>query len=263
MTAADTEAEPSRLLVQLSTATYEAYNSWGGDSLYPGGEIVGATGTTQGVEVSFDRPYKTRTGAGQLFSRDLAAVQFVEREGYDASYTTGPAIDANPTQILGHKMLLDIGHSEYWSQATADAFRRARDEGTNLAFLSSNTMVWRVRYEGHRMVGYKEHAASDPDNSDPTGLMPLAGAPITGTAWQQCVTPRVAGSDRTTYHYYPWRPSASLEPGWLFEGTGLTSSSLVHGIVGYEPDRTVTASPPNVQVIGSGNTLCQPGGPLL
>jgi hypothetical protein len=262
---AATEAEPSHLLVQISTATYEAYNSWGGNSLYPGGEPVAASGSTQGVEVSFDRPYKTRTGAGQLFSRDLAAVQFVEREGYDASYTTGPSIDANPTQALGHKMLLDVGHSEYWSQRNADAFRRARDEGTNLAFLSSNTMVWRVRYEGHRMVGYKEHASSDPNKSEPTGLMPLGGAPITGTAWQECVTPRAAprGSGRTTYHYYPWRPSASLEPDWLFEDTGLTPSSLVHGIVGYEPDRTSTASPPNVQVVGSGNTLCQPGGPLL
>jgi hypothetical protein len=261
---AATEAEPSRLLVQLSTATYEAYNSWGGDSLYPGGEPVGVTGTTQGVEVSFDRPYKTRTGAGQLFSRDLAAVQFVEREGYDASYTTGPSLDANPTQALGHKMLLDVGHSEYWSQRTADAFRRARDEGTNLAFLSSNTMVWRVRFEGHRMVGYKEHASLDPNKTEPTGLMPLSGAPISGTAWQECVTPRVdPGSGRTTYHYYPWRPSASLQPDWLFADTGLTPSSLVRGIVGYEPDRTVPASPPGIQVVGSGNTLCQSGGPVL
>jgi hypothetical protein len=262
---AATEAKPSPLLVQLSTATYEAYNGWGGNSLYPGGDLVGITGTTQGVEVSFDRPYKTRTGAGQLFSRDLAAVQFVEREGYDATYTTGPSIDANPAQALGHKMLLDVGHSEYWSQRTADAFQRARDSGTNLAFLSSNTMVWRVRYEGHRMVGYKEHASLDPNRTEPTGLMPLAGAPITGTAWQQCVTPRAAprGSGRTSYHYYPWRPSASLQPDWLFKDTGLTPSSLVRGIVGYEPDRTVPASPPGTQVVGSGNTLCQGGGPVL
>jgi hypothetical protein len=258
------EAEPSPLLVQLSTATYEAYNGWGGNSLYPGGDPVAVTGTTQGVEVSFDRPYKTRTGAGQLFSRDFSAVQFVEREGYRATYTTGPSIDANPAQALGHKMLLDVGHSEYWSQRTADAFRHARDSGTNLAFLSSNTMVWRVRYEGHRMVGYKEHATLDPNKTEPTGLMPLGGAPVTGTAWQECVTPRVApGSGRTTYHYYPWRPSASLQPDWLFEGTGLTPSSLVHGIVGYEPDRTSPSSPPGVEVVGSGNTLCQPGGPLL
>ena len=39
---------PRPLLAQLASATYQAYNAWGGDSLYPGGRPVGVTGTTQG-----------------------------------------------------------------------------------------------------------------------------------------------------------------------------------------------------------------------
>jgi hypothetical protein len=254
---------PRPLLVQLSTATYQAYNGWGGNSLYPSARLVGVTGTTQGVKVSFDRPYKSHTGAGQLFTRDIAMIRFVEREGYDASYTTNPSVDANPAQVLGHRMLLDVGHSEYWSQRNADAFRRARDAGTNLAFLASNTMAWRVRYEagGHRMIGYKEYVAADPDQALPSGLFPFGGAPLTGTAWQLCVTPRYIGASRPTYHYYPWKPGATLQPEWLFHDTGLTPASLVNGIVGYEPDRTTPASPAGVQVVGSGTTLCQNGGP--
>jgi hypothetical protein len=254
---------PRPLLVQLSTATYQAYNSWGGNSLYPSNQLVGVTGTTQGVEVSFDRPYKTSTGAGQLFTRDLAAIRFLEQEGYDASYTTNPSVDANPAQVLGHRMLLDVGHSEYWSQRNADAFRRARDAGTNLAFLASNTMAWRVRYSGggHRMTAYKEYVGADPDQTLPSGLFPFGGAPLTGTAWQLCVTPRYLGTGRPTYHYYPWKPSAALQPEWLFQDTGLTATSEVNGIVGYEPDGTTSASPPGVQVVGSGTTLCQNGGP--
>jgi hypothetical protein len=258
-------AQPRPLLVQLPTATYQAYNDWGGNSLYPGSLLVGVTGTTQGVEVSFDRPYKTLTGAGQLFDRDLAMIRFVEREGYDASYTTGSSIDTNPAQALGHKMLLDFGHSEYWSQRQIDAFRRARDAGTNLAFLSSNTMVWRVRFglNGRRIVGYKEHVAADPDKTLPSGLTPFSGAPLTGTAWAQCVTPRYLNGTQThpTYHYYAWKPAAAMQPDWLFHDTGLTSSSLVSGIVGYEPDQTTSASPAGTQVVGSGSTLCQHGGP--
>jgi hypothetical protein len=266
-------ARPRPLLVQLSTATYEAYNSWGGDSLYPGGRPVGVTGTTQGVEVSLDRPYKTVTGAGQLFARDIAMIRFLEREGYDASYTTNPSVDANPGQTLGHKMLLDVGHSEYWSQRSADAFRRARDSGTNLAFLASNTMAWRVRYAAathgsseagqpaHRIVAYKEHAASDPDQTLPSGLFPMGGAPITGTGWQLCVTPRYLGGGHPTYHYYPWKPTPTLQPDWLFRGTGLTAASEVKGIVGYEPDRTTPASPSGVQIVGTGTTLCEHHGP--
>ena len=30
-------AHPAPLLVEIPTASYEAYNAWGGDSLYPGG----------------------------------------------------------------------------------------------------------------------------------------------------------------------------------------------------------------------------------
>ena len=84
-------------------------------------------------------------------------VRFVEREGYDGSYTTDSSVDTRPAQVEGHRMLLDIGHSEYWSGRAADAWRRARDGGTNLAFLASNTMAWRVRYAGagHRIVAYK------------------------------------------------------------------------------------------------------------
>jgi hypothetical protein len=257
-------ARPRPLLVQLSTATYQAYNGWGGNSLYPSAQLVGLTGTTQGVAVSFDRPYKTRTGAGQLFTRDIAMIRFLEREGYDASYTTNPSVDANPAQVLGHRMLLDIGHSEYWSQRNADAFKRARDAGTHLAFLASNTMAWRVRYEagGHRMIGYKEYVGADPDQTLASGPFPFGGAPLAGTAWQQCVTPRYLGTSHPTYHYYPWQPNAALQPEWLFRDTGLTATSQVEGIVGYEPDRTTVSSPPGVQLVGGGSTLCQSGGPL-
>ena len=62
-------ARPQPLLAQLPTATYDAYNRWRGDSLYPGGaNRIGVTGTTQGVAVSYDRPYDGVTGAGQFFS---------------------------------------------------------------------------------------------------------------------------------------------------------------------------------------------------
>jgi hypothetical protein len=272
-------ARTTPLLAQLPTATYEAYNDWGGDSLYPGGRgRVGITGTHQGVEVSYDRPYATVTGAGRFFAGDVAMVRFLEREGYDVSYTTDPSVEVDPGQLRGHRVLLDVGHSEYWSQGAANAFARARDSGTNLAFLASNTMAWLVRYgqatrasseagsPGHRIIAYKEHAALDPDRRVPTGLFPRGGAPITGTAWGRCVTPRYRLAEQLagqpTYHYYAWRPGPSLGPPWLFRGTGFTSLSEVRGIVGYEVDRSTLDSPPGIQVVGSGTTPCLGGRPL-
>jgi N,N-dimethylformamidase beta subunit-like protein len=263
------------LLVQISTATYQAYNTWGGDSLYPGGRPVGVTGSGQGVEVSYDRPYATVTGAGQFFTRDVAMVRFLEREGYDAAYTTNASIELRPQQVLGRRMLLDVGHSEYWSQRAADAFRRARDAGTNLAFLASNTLAWRVRYgaatgassergsAGHRIVAYKEHVASDPQPRPPSGLFPRGGAPLTGTAWEQCVTPRYPAVGRSINHYYAWRPTKALAPDWLLRGTGFAPGAKVDGIVGYELDRTTPASPSGVQVVGGGQGPCQGDRPPL
>ena len=138
---------PQPLLAQLPTATYEAYNGWGGDSLYPGGaERVGVTGTTQGVAVSYDRPYDSVTGAGQFFDRDVAMVRFLERYDLRVSYTTSESVDSDPSQLTGHRGLIDFGHSEYWSQRQENAFARARDAGTSLLFFGSDTLGWRVRY---------------------------------------------------------------------------------------------------------------------
>jgi len=263
-------AHPSRLLVVISTATYEAYNSWGGDSLYPGGRRVGVTGSTQGVEVSYDRPYASQTGAGQFFIREVAAVRFLERHGYPVSYTTSESLDGDPGQARGARALMDVGHSEYWSAREEQAFLRARAAGTSLLFLSSDTLAWRVRFarataassqagEGdHVMVAYKELAARDPDRSEPSGLFPLGGAPLVGSAYDGCITPRLAQLGPPVYRYYPWAPAPSLRPAWLFAHTGVSASTRIPGIVGYELDQLTPFAPPGTRVVGTGTGVpCQ------
>jgi hypothetical protein len=264
-------ARAPRLHVEIPTATYEAYNAWGGDSLYPGGsKRVGVTGTDQGVEVSYDRPYESQTGAGQFFIRDVAMVRFLERYGYPVGYTTIESIDAHPAQVLGPthpRALMDVGHSEYWSAGDERAFATARDRGTSLIFISSDTLAWRVRFAAataassqagepdHRIVAYKEFAARDPDRAQPTGLFPGGGAGLTGSAYDGCITPRVAVPGPPVYRYYSWRPSPSLRPSWLFAGTGVTATTSIPGIVGYELDERTPATPPGAQLIGTGSNV--------
>jgi hypothetical protein len=269
-------ARPARLLVELPTATWEAYNGWGGDSLYPGGrDRVGVSGSSQGVEVSYDRPYDSQTGAGQFFLREVAIVRFLEHYGYPVAYTTIDSIDRDPAQVRGARALMDVGHSEYWSAADALAFQRARDRGTSLIFISSDTMAWRVRFArastassqagepGHRIIAYKQWAAGDPDRVAPSGPFPLGGAPLVGSAYDGCISPRVAGPGPAVYRYYPWRPSLSLTPRWLFAGTRLTAAASVPGIVGYELDQRSPATPLGTQLIGAGAGVpCMPGSQL-
>jgi hypothetical protein len=256
-------AGPTPLLVEIPTASYEAYNAWGGDSLYPGGsKPVGLTGTSQGVEVSYDRPYDSQTGAGQFFVREVAMVRFLERYGYPASYTTIDSIDRNPSQVDGTRALIDAGHSEYWSESDKRAFTRARENGTSLLFVSSDTMAWRVRFApasaassqagepDHTIIAYKENAALDPNRSEPSGLFPLGGADLVGSAYNGCITPRVARPGPPVYRYYAWIPSPALQPPWLFAGTGVTAATRIPGIVGYELGQTTAATSPGTLVVG-------------
>jgi hypothetical protein len=260
---------PQPLLAQLPTSTYEAYNAWGGDSLYPGGtDRVGTTGTTQGVEVSYDRPYDSVTGAGQFFARDVAMIRFLERYGYPVSYTTSESVDTDPGQLAGHRALIDFGHSEYWSARQETAFARALNAGTSLLFFGSDTLAWRVRYEpataasseagrpGHVIAAYKEHAAQDADRSNPTGIFTDRGARLADSAYLGCITPRIRQPGPPTYLYYPWAPAQDLQPAWLFAGTGITAATRIAGIVGYELDQLTPFSPPGTQLVGSGAAPC-------
>ncbi|MGH2882094.1 MAG: N,N-dimethylformamidase beta subunit family domain-containing protein, partial [Solirubrobacteraceae bacterium] len=260
---------PQPLLAQLPTATYEAYNGWGGDSLYPGGaDRVGVTGTTQGVAVSYDRPYDGVTGAGQFFARDVAMVRFLERYDYPVSYTTSESVDSNPSQLMGHRGLIDFGHSEYWSQRQENGFARARDAGTSLLFLGSDTLGWRVRYAaagpasseagrpGHVIIAYKEHASRDPNRSDPTGPFPNRGVELADSAYLGCTTPRVKEPGPSTYRYYAWSPAPGLQPSWLFARTGIRAATRIPGIVGYELDERTPLTPAGTRLAGSGAAPC-------
>jgi hypothetical protein len=257
------------LLAQLPSSTYEAYNAWGGDSLYPGGnDVVGVTHTFQGIEVSYDRPYDSVTGAGQFFARDVAFVRFIERYGYPISYTDSESVDEDPGQDLGHRALIDFGHSEYWSLRQRQAFAAALAAGTSLLFLGSDTLAWRVRYEpataassetgppGHVIVAYKEEAELDPDHADPTGIFPDRGAGLSGSAYLGCIDPRLDQPGPPTYHYYPWSPSPSLQPSWLFARTGITAATRLPGIVGYELDQETAATPTGTELVGGGVAPC-------
>jgi hypothetical protein len=65
---------------QASFTTYQAYNAWGGFSLYDG--------SPPAVEVSFDRPFLEGNGAGHYFRYEHFFVTWAESRGYDLTYVT-------------------------------------------------------------------------------------------------------------------------------------------------------------------------------
>jgi hypothetical protein len=148
----------SPILVQVPVNTWQAYNPWGGKSLYP----FSSTDLAPAQRVSFDRPLAyTAQGA---FDWEYNFVRWVEHEGYDVSYQTDVDTDAHPESLLEHRLVVADGHDEYWTKRMRDAFDAARDAGTNLALTDSNASYWQVRYEdgGRTIVGYKD-SAPDPE----------------------------------------------------------------------------------------------------
>ena len=154
----DSPTRHSQILVQVPVNTWQAYNPWGGKSLYP----FNSTDLAPAVRVSFDRPLAF-TAQGP-FDWEVNLVRFLEHEGYDLSYQTNLETDLRPESLLEHRLVIVAGHDEYWSKRMRDAFDAARAAGTNLAFMNSNAAYWQIRYEdgGRTIVGYKE-AAPDPE----------------------------------------------------------------------------------------------------
>lgn len=139
--------EPERgsdILVQFADTTWQAYNDYGGNSLY--------TGHPRGraFKVSYNRPFVTRGneyGRTFFWATSYPIVRWLEANGYDVTYTTGIDSDRDGASLLRHRVFMSVGHDEYWSERQRANVEAARDAGVHLAFLTGNTMFWRTRWE--------------------------------------------------------------------------------------------------------------------
>jgi hypothetical protein len=230
--------EHSAILVQAAVNTWQAYNRWGGMSLYknPAGKSCKGVCT----HVSFDRPYDTKTQ--NMWNYEVPLVHFLEQHGYDVSYTTDVDSDINPGELLGHRLVIVAGHDEYWTKTIRDAFDRARALGTNLAFLGADIGYWQMRYQDdHRTIVEYRSPTLDPE-PDPA-LKTIRFRSLT-PARPECELEGVeyaegggqAESIGGPYDYSA-NPAALSDP-W-FANTGFTASSILRGLVGYEWDQVV------------------------
>src|SRR5439155_3008947 len=77
----------ARTVLVIPMTTWQAYNRWGGRSLYRGPGRATCACSTRSRAVTFDRPYSW-PGAGNLFSGELQVVQLLESHGVDVGYAT-------------------------------------------------------------------------------------------------------------------------------------------------------------------------------
>jgi hypothetical protein len=265
------EGDRAPILLVLSTSTWNAYNDWGGPSLYTGG-----------TRVSFERPlargFLTKpeparrkmqpepdrealwffrwaeplglsvwSGGAGWWNWERPFLAWAEREGFAIDVAISQDLVGRPEVLDGHALFLSVGHDEYWSWEMRDALDGFVAGGGNAAIFSGNTCFWQVRFgdDLRGMTCFKYRVDEDP---------------VLGTAEERLLTGpwsdgRVGRPETSTIgltftrggysRYGLGVPGASGAytvscPGhWVFEGTGLAygdALGLDDSIVAYEVD---------------------------
>ncbi|MDQ3293375.1 MAG: hypothetical protein M3527_02840 [Actinomycetota bacterium] len=275
----------ARILLVLSTNTWHAYNDFGGTNLYAGATQVAlrrpmARGYLHkppgaGRRVTSVHPPDPHIAAhvGYLRLNHLSAwagsagwpdwelpfVEWAEREGYALDVATNADLEEHPGLLddhdgAGYRLVLSVGHDEYWSGPMRDTVEAFIARGGNVAFFSGNTAFWQVRLEGRPddgpgpasvMVGYKGHFRHDPVHetdraAELTSMWSdhLLGRPeneMTGVSFARGGYHRIgkrvtAGAGGYTVH---------RADHWIFEGTDLDYGDVLGAAtttVGYECD---------------------------
>jgi hypothetical protein len=251
---------PGRALFVLATNTWNAYNNWGGRSLYTGGK-----------EVSFQRPwgrgmlvrpevdredrkspprrpgeqpdvdgdlYQTfryehgfpgYLGSAGWFTYERRFAEWADRADLKLDYAISSDLEQVAGITDGYRLVIGAGHDEYWSAAGRETIERFVAGGGNYASFSGNTMFWRVRLErgGTSMVCHKytAHATDPVVTEDPTAMTGMWADPVVGR------TERGLLGAASMYGLYARFGQATPRgvPGfvvyrpdhWLLDGTGL------------------------------------------
>jgi hypothetical protein len=243
---------------QASVTTYQAYNSYGGLSLYDGSPAA--------VEVSFDRPYAQGNGSGQYLRYEDGFVKWAEQRGFDLTYLTNVDVDRDPSLLLGQKLFLSVGHDEYWSRREREGVDAALASGTNLAFFSADSAYWQIRLEPSRDDGRPQRTEvcwkKRADAQDP-----MRGTLLETTQWR---LPPVSQPENGLIGvlFTAWEKTQPVvdwivqgASAWPYEGTGVKDGDAIPGIVGYESDRRGDngADPPGLTLLARSPVVDQNG----
>ena len=243
----------SDLLFQTSDTTWQAYNDYGGNSLYSGWPVKRA------YKVSYNRPFVTRGNQyarAWLFGAEYPMIRWLEANGYSVSYAAGADTERRGGELLKHRVFLSVGHDEYWSAGQRTNVEAARAAGVHLAFFSGNEVFWKTHWENsiaagnapyRTLVCYKEthaNAKIDPLPNVWTGTWrdarfsppadggrpenALTGTIFIGNCCSTAPVPLTVSSTQGRFRFWRSTSLASLPAG--------QSATVAPGVIGYEFD---------------------------
>ena len=265
-----TPGRKQRILVAIADNTYEAYNFWGGRSVYGYASNDSWTWTAPGTS-SFQDPralhlsflrgtigiYPDYTNKWKRW--ELPFLQWLERHGIAADLCTESDLHLHTDILTGYRLLIVVGHSEYWSASMRERVHTFVENGGNVAILAGNVCYWQVRFEdgGDTMVCYKER------DLDPAADSPLT-LPTTTVNWFEDFVQRddVLGGVNLGAVLDPAQNALEYAveraDHWVFAGTGLSAGDKfglysignLDGVTGPLGEHA-TFKIPRVSVLGS------------
>jgi len=184
--------------------------------------------------VSFDRPISWADHG------ELSFWRWLDTNGYMIDACTSVDVHRHPSLLSGYRLLLSVGHDEYWSKEMRDHVEDFVARGGNAAFFSANTCWWQVRFEnGDRTMVCHKSAVDDPmtGKDDDRVTVNWSSAPVNRPEnWLTGVGFRNGGGGwDTAWPAYQYRVRDAKN--WVFAGTGLRDGDQFgRGVIGYETD---------------------------
>ena len=236
----------SKNLFVLSTNTWNAYNSYGGKSLY----AFNSTNSQRSFKVSFQRPFERDLGifgSPDYYRYENKLINWAGNNNVLFETASMYDLDVNPSLLSNYNIVFIAGHNEYWSRAERRQFENFVNNGGKIINMSGNTSWWQVRFEdnGKTMVCYKDKS-----------LDPLTGVQdslVTVNWWDDPVNDPanvLFGADFREGGFVNTGSFLLKQDGygdlaafnthyWIFNGTGLKEGDefgFEREIVGYEAD---------------------------
>lgn len=253
----DDPGRTARTLIVSSTHTYQAYNTFGGASLY----------TPRSASVSYARPYTQHAGQGRFPTWEKPFLEWMREEGRRFEVASDVDLE-DPTLLGNYDLVVIVGHSEYWTASAREHLESFVASGGHVAVFGGNTMWWQIRLEdGNRtIVGFKEQARFDPLSgvNDAVVTTHFFSAPvfdpentILGTSFRNAgytnFIPGTPGHDMLPLEErVGWTVTAPDH--WVYEGTGVSrGTEFGKAAVGLEVDGALYTCDRDGNVITDGS----------
>jgi hypothetical protein len=251
------------LVVVSAVTTWQAYNPWGGRSLYE--NFGDGSRFDRSKVVSFDRPYALAYswGSADFLTHELPLIALIEELGIDTAYATDIDLhtsglgenDELDAVFANRTALLTTGHDEYYSRGMRICLERARDAGINLAFFGANAVYRHVRLEPNEDgMPYRQMANYRTMDDDPMSEVD----PMEATVQWRNAPLNAPESELIGVQYFAAGITANyrvVNPGnWVFEGTDVRNGQSFRKLVSIEADGLGPPSrePETLEVLASG-----------